>query len=130
MGSHPVKVLPAEPSKPETKEVKKEAGKEEAAPVEKKVEKEVRETQGGEACCGTEGLCRRKKCLSRLRIIPLSFTSDGAKLKHLKLKKYFDRVEESAISIALINFVHGILGKEEIRPGVPGPVDLVNTDEG
>jgi YidC/Oxa1 family membrane protein insertase len=119
------KYFPQEPSKPETKEVRKE----ELPPVEKKVEKEIREVKGGKPLPVTKAM-PKKEISVETQDYSAIFTSEGAKLKHLKLKKYFDKVEESGISIALINFVHGILGKEEIRPGAPKPLDLVNTDEG
>jgi YidC/Oxa1 family membrane protein insertase len=119
------KYFPQEPSKPETKEVKKE----ESAPVEKKVEKEMGEVKAGEPLPVTKTV-PKKEISVETQDYSAVFTSDGAKLKHFRLKKYFDRVEESAISITLINFVHGILGKEEMKPGVPEPLDLVNTDEG
>ena len=119
------KYFPQEPSKPETKEVRKE----ETPGIEKKVEKEI--PKGA-----TENLLPVAKAVPKKEIsvetqdYSAVFTSDGAKLKHFRLKKYFDRVEESAISITLINFVHGILGKEEMKPGAPEALDLVNTDEG
>ena len=128
-GAIQAKYFPQEPSKPETREVKKETGKEEAPPVEKKVEKEARELKGGKPLPVARAVPKREVSVETQDYSAV-FTSDGAKLKHLKLKRYFDRVEESAISIALINFVRGILGKEEIKPGAPEPLDLVNTDEG
>ena len=57
------------------------------------------------------------------------FTSDGARLKHFKLKKYRDRVKQSAISIKLTQFVDEILGKKPEEPKSPEPLDLVNTRE-
>jgi YidC/Oxa1 family membrane protein insertase len=119
------KYFPQEPSKPETKEVKKE----EIPPVERKVEKEVREVKGGKPLPVTKAV-PKKEISVETQDYSAVFSSEGAKLKHYKLKKYFDKVEESGISIALINFVHGILGKAEIKPGAPVPLDLVNTDEG
>jgi YidC/Oxa1 family membrane protein insertase len=123
------KYFPSEPPKPETKEVRKDVVKDEAAPVEKKVEREIREVKGGKPLPVAK-VVPRKEISVETQEYAAVFTTDGAKLKHLRLKKYFDRVEESGISIALINFVHGILGKDEIKPGTPQPLDLVNTDEG
>ena len=97
------KYFPQEPSKPETKEVKKE----ESVPVEKKVEKEMGEVKAGEPLPVTKTV-PKKEISVETQDYSAVFTSDGAKLKHFRLKKYFDRVEESAISITLINFVHGI----------------------
>jgi YidC/Oxa1 family membrane protein insertase len=124
-GSIQSKYFPQAPSKPEIKEVRKD----ESAPVEQKVEKEIREVKPGKPLPVTKAV-PKKEVSVETQDYSAVFTSEGGKLKHLKLKKYFDRVEESAISIALINFVHGILGKEEKKPGAPQPLDLVNTDEG
>ncbi|HUL37035.1 MAG TPA: membrane protein insertase YidC [Thermodesulfobacteriota bacterium] len=55
------------------------------------------------------------------------FTSEDARLKHFKLKKYKDRVEESPIAIRLIQLVDEILGKPVEKPKEPEPLDLVNT---
>ena len=50
-------------------------------------------------------------------------------LKHFKLKKYKDRVEESSMTIKLTQFVEGILGKKVEEPKKPEPLDLINTNE-
>ncbi len=57
------------------------------------------------------------------------FTSEDARLKHFKLKKYEDRVEESALTIKLTQFVENLLGKKIEEPKKPVPLDLVNTSE-
>jgi len=57
------------------------------------------------------------------------FTSEGARLKHFKLKKYKDRAEESPFAIKLIQLVDGILGKPVEQPKEPEPLDLVNTKD-
>ncbi len=56
-------------------------------------------------------------------------TNQDAKLKHFKLKKYKDRVEESSITITLTRFVEGILGNKTGEPKKPEPLDLINTNE-
>jgi len=56
-------------------------------------------------------------------------TNNDARLKHFKLKKYKDRVEESWISIKLTQFVEGLLGKKVGEPKKPEPLDLINTKE-
>jgi YidC/Oxa1 family membrane protein insertase len=55
------------------------------------------------------------------------FTNEDARLKHFKLKKYKDRVEESSMTIKLIQFVEGLLGRKTEEPKTPEPLDLVNT---
>src|SRR3989304_6049885 len=57
------------------------------------------------------------------------FTTRDARLKHFKLKKYEDRIEESPIAITLTGLVRDILGKKAEEPEKPKPLDLVNTKE-
>ena len=57
------------------------------------------------------------------------FTSEDARLKHFKLKKFEDRVEESSLTISLTRFVKGLLGSKIEEPKKPMPLDLVNTSE-
>jgi YidC/Oxa1 family membrane protein insertase len=57
------------------------------------------------------------------------FTSEDARLKHFRLKKYKDRVEESVVAIKLVGLVQNILGKKVDEPKKPVPLDLVNTTE-
>jgi YidC/Oxa1 family membrane protein insertase len=117
------------PSAP-TKEVKKE----EVAPAEKVVEKkiDIKETK--------PQLQKEEELLSKTKVVPKKevsietqnywavFTSEDARLKHFKLKKYEDRVEESALTVKLIQFFQEIFSKKE-EPKKPVPLDLVNTSE-
>ena len=57
------------------------------------------------------------------------FTTREGRLKHFKLKKYEDRIEESPIAIKLTRLVGDILGKKAGEPEKPKPLDLVNTKE-
>jgi len=57
------------------------------------------------------------------------FTSEDARLKHFKLKKYKDRAEESHLATKLTQFVDEIIGKKAEVPRKPEPLDLVNTNE-
>jgi YidC/Oxa1 family membrane protein insertase len=114
-----------------TKEVKKE----ESAPAEKVVEKKIdtRETKVQPH--------KETKLPSKAMVVPKKevtvetqnywaiFTNEDARLKHFKLKKYEDRVEESPFTIKLTQFVQGIFGKKEEEPKKPAPLDLVNTSE-
>jgi len=117
------------PSKPETKEVKKE----QIAPPEKSVEKKetVKEPK----------LAREVKPLAKAKTVPKKevaietqnywavFTSEDARLKHFRLKKYEDRVKESALTIKLTEFVESLLGKKVEEPKEPKPLDMVNSSE-
>ncbi len=114
------KLFPPPPGKPPGKEVKREELprtkvekidlKEEKTPSEKKVapKKEVSiETQDYWAV----------------------LTSDDARLKHFKLKKFEDRVEQSSLTISLTRLVKGLLGSKVEEEKIPKPLDLVNTSE-
>jgi len=57
------------------------------------------------------------------------FTNEDARLKNFQLKKYMDRVEESAITIKLREFFKRIFGSKSKEPKKPSPLDLVNTNE-
>ena len=114
------KFFPQPPSQPPSKEVKKEEGlpakaekldlKEEKIPAKRKVaiKKEVSiETPDYWAV----------------------ITSEDARLKHFKLKKFEDRVEESSLTISLLRFIKGLLGSKIEEQKKPIPLDLVNTSE-
>ncbi len=58
-----------------------------------------------------------------------TFTNEDARLKHFKLKKYEDRVEESSLAIKLTQFFQELFGKKEEEPKKPAPLNLVNTSE-
>ena len=114
------KFFPQPPSQPPSKEVKKEEGlpttvekldlKEEKIPAKRKVaiKKEVSiETPDYRAV----------------------ITSEDARLKHFKLKKFEDRVEASPLTISLTRFIKGLLGGKIEEQKKPMPLDLVNTTE-
>jgi YidC/Oxa1 family membrane protein insertase len=56
-------------------------------------------------------------------------TSEEARLKHFKLKKFEDRVEQSSLTISLLRFIKGLLGSKIEEQKEPMPLDLVNTSE-
>jgi YidC/Oxa1 family membrane protein insertase len=111
----------------------KEVRKEEVTPVEKKIEKgiDIKEVKSSKE----DGQTPKKKIVAKKEVSIETenywavFTSEDARLKHFKLKKYEDRVEESSITIKLIQLVQGILGKKQEEPTPPGPLDLINTRE-
>ncbi len=123
------KFFPQEPSKPQSQEAKKE----QISPAEKADERKM----------GVKELkpLREVKPPSRQKVVPQKevsietqnywavFTSEDAKLKHFRLKKYEDRVNEAALTIKLTRFVEEILGKKVETQKKPEPLDLVNTDE-
>jgi YidC/Oxa1 family membrane protein insertase len=116
---------------PPAKEIKKE----ESAPAEKVVDKKIesREIKAQPP--------KETKPSSKAKAVPkkevtietqnywANFTNEDARLKHFKLKKYEDRVEESPLTIKLTQFVQGLFGKKEEEPKKPAPLDLVNTNE-
>ncbi len=56
-------------------------------------------------------------------------TSDGAGLKHFKLKKYENSIDQSALAIQLIRFFKNLLGQKVEEPKKPQSLDLINTNE-
>ncbi len=122
------KLFPPPPSKPPS-----EMKKVEPALIEKKVEKGVgsREVKP----LGEEKQPLKKKFIPTKEISVETqnyiavFTSEGARLKHFRLKKYEDRVEESPFVIKLINLIKDVIGGKPVVPMTPKPLDLVNTSE-
>jgi YidC/Oxa1 family membrane protein insertase len=101
---------------------------EKVAPPEKKMElKEVRPLPSKEERIPLKKVFPKKEVFIETQNYWAVFTSDEAALKHFKLKKYEDRVEESPITIKLIQFVRSLLGKREEEEKEPQPLDLVNT---
>ena len=122
------KFFPPPHSKTQPQEVKKEEN-----PPEKTGEKR---TESGEPrlLMGGKSPARRKVVPQKEVSIETQnywavFTSDDARLKHFKLKKYEDRVKQSAIATKLIQLVDEVLGKKPEEPKSPEPLDLVNTSE-
>lgn len=123
------KFFPPPPSKTQPQEAKKEV----VSPQEKVAEKKAEIIKGK--------LIEREGSLIRTKVVPQKevrietqnywavFTSDDARLKHFKLKKYNDRVKQRAITLKLTQFIDEILGKKAEEPKNPEPLDLVNTRE-
>ena len=119
------KFFPQAPSKPQPQEVKKE----QVTPAEKAAEKKVSEEKrlAKERAPGKPKVVPPKEISIETQNYWAVFTSDDARLKHFKLKKYENRVNETALTIKLIQFVEEILGKKVETPKKPEPLDLVNT---
>jgi len=118
------KFFPQTPNKPETKDVKKE----QIAPAEKVAEEKER-VKELKPPAKPEVIVEKKEVSVETQYYWAVFTSEDARLKHFRLKKYEDRVEESFLTIKLIQLVQSILGKKEEEPKKPVPLDLVNTSE-
>jgi YidC/Oxa1 family membrane protein insertase len=114
------KFFPQPPTQPPSKEVRKE----EPPPVniEKIDLKEEKPSSKKEAVI-------KKEVSIETQDYRAVFTSENARLKHFKLKKFEDRVEQSSLTISLIRFVKGILGSKIEEEKKPKPLDLVNTSE-
>jgi len=119
------KFFPQAPSKPQPQEVKKD----QVTPAEKAAEKKVSEEKrlAKERAPGKPKVVPPKEISIETQNYWAVFTSDDARLKHFKLKKYENRVNETALTIKLIQFVEEILGKKVETPKKPEPLDLVNT---
>jgi YidC/Oxa1 family membrane protein insertase len=122
------KIFPPPPTKPPEKELKKE----EAFPIEKGKEKGI--DLGEAEPSRDEGKLLKKAVIKKEVSVETQrywavFTSEDARLKHFKLKRYDDRVEASSFTIKLTKLVKGILGSKIVDPKKPMPLDLVNTKE-
>ena len=114
------KFFPQTPSQPPSKEVKKEEG------LPAKVEKlDLKE----EKIPAKRKVVIKKEVSIETPDYWAVFTSEDARLKHFKLKKFEDRVEESSLTISLIRFIKGLLGSKIEEQKKPMPLDLVNTSE-
>ena len=101
------KLFPPEP----VKEVKKE----QVVPLEQK--KEVQEVkpappQGEKVSPLVKEVASKEVSVETQKYWAV-FTNEDARLKHFKLKKYKDRVEESSMTIKLTRFVEGLLGQKD-----------------
>src|SRR3989304_190152 len=118
-----------EPHKTQPQEVKKEQGSPQEKVAEKKTEIiESKVLRGGKSPDRPNGVPQKEISVETQNYWAV-FTSEDARLKHFRLKKYEDRVEESALTIKLIQFVQSILGQKEEEPKKPVPLDLVNTSK-
>jgi YidC/Oxa1 family membrane protein insertase len=118
-----------QPTKTQPQEIKKE----EASPQEKVAEKktEIKETKvlrEGKTPARTKGIPQKEISVETQNYWAV-FTSEDARLKHFRLKKYEDRVNETALAIKLTQFVQEIVGKKAEKAKKPEPLDLVNTRE-
>jgi YidC/Oxa1 family membrane protein insertase len=123
------KFFPQPPSKTQPQEAKKE----QVSPQEKAVEKktEIRESklsEGGRTPVRPKVVPQKEVTVETQNYWAV-FTSDDARLKQFRLKKYEDRVKQGTITMKLTQFVDEILGKKAEEPKKPEPLDLVNTRE-
>jgi YidC/Oxa1 family membrane protein insertase len=121
------KYFPQTPSKPSTQEAKKE----QVTPIEKKVEKEIEKQKPlkkEEVPPKKEVSIKREVSIETQNYWAV-LTTEDAKLKHFKFKKYEDRVEESPLTVKLVHAVQNIFGKKVEEKKRPVPLDLVNTKE-
>jgi len=123
------KFFPQAPSKPAPQEEKKgQVGPTEKA-AGKKVETKESKPLRVEKSIGKQKVIPQKEVFIETQNFWAVFTSDDARLKHFKLKKYENRVNQAALTIKLTQFVEEILGKKVEEPKRPEPLDLVNTRE-
>src|SRR4030042_4331087 len=114
------KFFPQTPIQPPSKKVKKEEG------LPTKVEKlDLKE----ETIPAKRKVVIKKEVSIETPDYWAVFTSEDARLKHFKLKKFEDRVEESSLAISLLRFIKGLLGSKIEEQKKPMPLDLVNTSE-
>ncbi len=119
------KIFPPTPTKPETQEVKKE----QVVSPEKTTEKKDRISIKESKPTAKQKVVPKKEVSIETQNYWAVFTSEDARLKHFKLKKFEDSVNQSALTIKLTQFVEEILGKKADAPKKPSPLDLINTEE-
>ena len=122
------KIFPPPAEKPVTQEAKKDAG----PAVEKTPEKapspkpsEIVKEKKPPIAKTTP----KKEVFVETEDYSAVLTSDGARLKEFRLKKYLDRVNESSFAWTIKSWIGGLLGKESREPKSPEPLNLVNTNE-
>jgi YidC/Oxa1 family membrane protein insertase len=119
------KFFPQPPSQPSSQPPSKEVKKEEGLPT--KVEKlELKE----EKIPAKRKMVTKKEVSIETPDYWAVFTTEDARLKHFKLKKFEDRVEESSLTVSLTRFIKELLGSKIEEQKKPMPLDLVNTNEG
>jgi YidC/Oxa1 family membrane protein insertase len=123
------KFFPPTPSKPQPQDARKEEVSPQEKVVEKKTEiKEAKPLKEVKTPIKLKALPRKEVSIETQTYWAV-FTSEDARLKHFRLKKYQDRVDEAALTIKLIQFVQEILGGKVKKAKKPEPLDLVNTTE-
>jgi YidC/Oxa1 family membrane protein insertase len=124
------KFFPQTPSKPAPQEEKREQASPEEKAVKKRVETEELKALKVEKSVGRRKIFPKKEVSVETQNYWAVFTSEDARLKHFRLKKYGNRVNQAALTIMLTQFVDEVLGKKVENPKEPEPLDLVNTREG
>ncbi len=118
-----------QPTKTQPPEVKKEQGSPLEKGAEKKTEiKESKVLKGGKTPAKPKVVSQKEISVETQNYWAV-FTSEDARLKHFRLKRYKDRAEESPLATKLTQFVDEIIGKKVETPKKPEPLDLVNTRE-
>ena len=114
------------------KQVMQEARKEATPPTEKTVQKAPEQKLSEITKESKHPVAKsipKKEVFVETQDYSAVLTSDGARLKEFRLKKYLDRVEESSFATTIKNWIGEILGKEKKEPKTPEPLNLVNTNE-
>jgi YidC/Oxa1 family membrane protein insertase len=122
------KLFPPPAQKPPTQEVRKDVGPSaEKAPEKAPEQKPIEITK--EKKTPTARIIPRKEVFVETENYSAFLTSDGARLKEFRLKKYLDRVNGSSFAWTIKSWIGGLLGKERKEPKTPEPLNLVNTNE-
>jgi YidC/Oxa1 family membrane protein insertase len=122
------KIFPPPAGKPVTQEAKKDAG-----PVGEKTPEKALSPKPSEIVKEKKPpvakTTPKKEVFVEAEDYTAVLTSDGARLKEFRLKKYLDRVNESSFAWTIKSWIGGLLGKESREPKSPEPLNLVNTNE-
>src|SRR4030042_583452 len=101
-----------QPTKTQPQEIKKEEAIPQEKVAEKKIEiKETKVSRDGRPPVRAKGIPQKEISVETQNYWAV-FTSEDARLKHFRLKKYEDRVNESALAVKLTQFIQEILGKK------------------
>jgi YidC/Oxa1 family membrane protein insertase len=123
------KFFPQTPGRPTHHKEKEEQVRPEEMAAEKKVETKELKPLKVVKSVGKQKIFQKKEVFIETQNYWAVFTSEDARLKHFKLKKYEDRVNQTALTIKLTQFVGEIFSKKVEKPKMPEPLDLVNTRE-
>ncbi len=113
------------PQPPPADQPQKEVKKEEKVPAEKR---EVKPLPEGKPISKPKVFIKKEISVETESYHAI-FTNEDARLKHFRLKKYDDRVEESVLTTQLTRFFKSLFGGKIEEAKKPKPLDLVNTNE-
>lgn len=117
------------PSPPKQEEKKERSPSSQPAVVEKREKLAPGKALGVPSGPEVSKLFEKKEVFVETEDFAAVFTSEEARIKHFRLKKYMDRATQSPMTTRILGLVHSIFGGKAEPPPKPEPLDLVNTKE-